>query len=160
MNQLYNGSYIGLITNRFNWKWLDLFSLLLRVILNGPNHSVIFKDGLVYEMVGSGLKITELDKWLTLTKRSIKVYKPLVPVTLPEATKYGYLDLIQIGLHLLRKKLGVGKSWNGVDGTRLWKGTICSEYCALAIGREDAHIQTPTSLQYIKELSFEYEFTT
>jgi hypothetical protein len=163
MKQLYNQERILLITNYYDGSWLSLFSIILKHILGGPNHSAILKDNIVTEMQANGKIETPLDIWLNKTRRNVKVYKSKVPIViptdLPNNGAYGFLDLIHMGWYLLEQKLGIkSKVWNGVKGTKLWEGTVCSELCALAINRQDSHLQTPTSLQFVDELEFEFEF--
>lgn len=179
-----NQDRILLVYNHWEWKPLAVLSLLIRMFTYGPNHAVILKDDYVHEMVGSsfiwaikrffkrpvscepnqgcGYKVTHLKDWLNLANREVIEMKPLVPIQVPiVAEGYGFFDLIQIFLHIVRKKwLLIGNNWNGKDGTRLWPGIFCSEFIGLALGRKDAHILTPADLQYIPELIKVREFST
>lgn len=175
---------ILLVYNHWEWKPLAILSLLIRIFTYGPNHAVILKDGLVHEMVGSswiwmfkkifglpvscapnegcGYKVTPFDEWQSRASREIIEMQPVVPVIIPEVDKgYGFLDLLQIFFHIIRKKwFLIGNKWNGRDGTRIWPGIFCSEFIGMALGREDAHVLTPADLQYIPELVKVREFST
>lgn len=179
-----NQPRILLVYNHWEWSFLAVLSLLIRVFTYGPNHAVILLDGKVHEMVGSswrwtlkrilgkpvscapnqgcGYKVTPFDEWFKLANREVIEFRPLVPVVIPEVDKgYGFLDLLQIFLHIIRKKwFLIGHKWNGRDGTRIWQGIFCSEFIGLALGRSDAHILAPADLQLLPELEFIGEFST
>jgi hypothetical protein len=150
-----------LIKNKLSLDPITWLGVIIRLFSPRANHAAILKNGKVYEMVGSGLKISHYDDWLNLCNRTVVMMKPIVCMKLPIINgKYGFLDLIQVGLNVIRKKLQWGNTWNGKDGVRLWEGTICSEYVGLALGRKDAHILTPDDLFDINELQFEAQFET
>ncbi|WP_187261304.1 hypothetical protein [Pontibacter beigongshangensis] len=161
--QLSQQTRVLLVSNHLTWNPITWLSFLIRVFTcSHVNHAAILHEGQVYEMVGKGLAVTPYEKWLTHTRREVVVMKPKVPVQLPVvACGYGFLDLVQILLHIIRKKwLLRGNSWNGVSGTRLWSGLICSEYVGLALGKEKPHLVMPCDLLFAPELEFEKEFST
>lgn len=173
-----------LIYNHWEWKATDPLSLSIRMVTYGPNHTARRRGDKVHEMVGSslwwvikkalrfkvsyepnegsGYRVTPYDEWLKSATREVIEMEPVVPMDEPTGGEgYGYLDLIQIFLHIVRTKwLLVGNKWNGKDGCRLWPGTTCAEYVAKALGRLDAHILTPADLQHIPELRKIGEFST
>jgi len=151
-----------LISNSIDWNPLHWLSLLIRIFTYGPNHAALLEHGLVKEMVGSGYKETPLEEWLPMTRREVKVYRPLVELQQVDISGgYGFLDLVQFFLHIVRKKwLLRGNDWNGRDGVRLMPGVFCSEYIGLLLGREDAHLLAPADLQHVPELELELEFVT
>ena len=112
------------------------------------------------------------ETWLTNGNRIVWLYDVKRPVDIPfqsaydimggSYVRYGFLDLLQIAAHIIRTKW-MGRrerAWDGVKGTRLWRGVVCSELVGLALGRGDAHILTPAELMYLKELTFEREIET
>jgi hypothetical protein len=151
-----------LISNHWEWNFLSVLSLLIRMVTYGPNHAAILRDGKVYEMVGSGLKVTPFADWKRLKRRQVKAYQPLFPLQeVPVTGGYGFLDLVQFFLHIVRRKwLLIGHDWNGKDGVRLWPGLFCSEYVGLALGRNDAHLLAPVDLASLPELVYVETFTT
>ncbi|NEM96164.1 hypothetical protein [Pontibacter burrus] len=153
---------ILLISNYWEWNFLSVLSLLIRMLTYGPNHAAILVDGKVQELVGSGYKETDFEQWKAMKRRQVKVYEPLVPlVDVPVHGGYGFLDLLQFGLHIVRRKwLLIGHDWNGKDGVRLWPGLFCSEYVGLCLGRKDAHLLAPADLEKLPELRYVETFTT
>lgn len=157
-----NTERVLIISNYLSRNPITWFSLLIRMVTYGPNHAARYKDGYVFEMVGSGLKRTELGEWLGSAKRKVRVYIPTVTTTEPNLKGgYGFLQIVQFFLHIVRRKwLLIGHDWNGRDGTKLLPGTFCSQYIGLYLGRPDAYLLAPVDLQQIPELKFEYEFET
>ena len=158
---------VFVIANHWEWKWLAILSLLIRIVGYGWNHVAREHNGVVYEMVGckfswivkrflgkqvsyapnegSGWTVTPLEEWLKKTKRKVIVLEALVPlVNRKRCAGYAFLDLPQILLHIIRTKwLLIGHSWNGTSGTRLWKGEFCTEGVGLDYGLQDAHTMAP-----------------
>lgn len=180
-----NNDRVYVIANYWQWKPLALLSLLIRVVCYGVNHVAFEKDGIVHEMVGSGFlwsikkllgypvsyaankgsgyKTTPLAEWLKHSDRRVIELRPKQPLVIPEiAQGYGFLDLVQILLHIIRRRwLLIGHDWNGRDGSRLWQGYFCSELVGMAMSREDAHNLTPLDLLLMPDcLEFVQEFET
>jgi hypothetical protein len=179
-------SRILLVFNPFSIKQpVTLLSFIIRVVTCSKwNHAAILQGGYVHEMTGtsfrwlikkllgmkvsyapnegSGYTVTKWDKWYSKTGRTVAQFKPKVPVKIPYLQEgYGFLDLIQILLHLIRTRWqGKAESWDGVRGTRLWKGTFCSELAGIALGCKDAHLLTPADLAFLPELEYEREYET
>jgi len=185
--ELSQGEWVGTIYNYWEWAVRDILSLCIRILTCGPNHAVSIEDGYVYEMVGSslwwvikkklgykvsyepnegsGYKKTPLAEWMLLHNRKVRIHRPLVKfkkVLIKEG--YGFLDLIQIALHIIRTVwFMIGNGWNGTDGTGFWQGLVCSEFIALKLGRADAKRATPADLERVQkepDLAYEFEFET
>ncbi|QHL87424.1 hypothetical protein GU926_08235 [Nibribacter ruber] len=124
---------------------LSLFSLFLRLVLNGPNHTANLINGHVYEMTAKGREKTELDEWLKKTNRRVQVLKPLGPFDLPKESKpYGFFDLVMMLFQLIARKLGLKWTWNGRTGVlRRWVGWFCSEFSAICGYRPNPWLYTP-----------------
>ena len=161
------------VHNPFQWSEpVTYLSFIIRVFTcSFINHSAILKDGIVYEMRGEGLVLTHYQEWLKNANRTVWVYDSKVPINVPFQTAYdiisgvhvpyGFLDLIMIAIYLILSRwFGKKYEWDGVKGTRLWKGVICSELVALALGREKAHLVIPDDINFFPELTFEREFKT
>jgi hypothetical protein len=175
---------IYIVSNYWQWKPLAVLSLLIRIVCYGYNHVAFEKDGLIYEMVGSGFfwsirkllgkpvsyqpnegsgyKVTPLAEWLRHSDRRVVEMRPTFPLILPEVNEgYGFLDLLQILLHIIRRKwLLIGHDWNGVDGCRFWHGYFCSEFVGLALQHPKYFNLTPLDIRLLPELEFVQEFET
>lgn len=175
---------IYIIANYWQWKPLAMLSLFIRIVCYGLNHAAFEKDGLVHEMVGSnlwwsikkffgrpvsfapnegsGYKTTPLEEWLTHSNRRVVEMQPKQPLIIPEVKQgYGFLDLIQITLHIIRRRwLLIGHDWNGTDGCRLWHGYFCSEFVGMALQHPQPHSLTPIDLRLLPDLEFKGEFET
>lgn len=175
---------VYIVSNYWQWKPLAVLSFAIKIFCYGLNHVVLEKDGYVHEMVGSGwrwtlrkllgkpvsyapnegsgYKKTPLAEWLHHSDRRVVEMRPKVPLVLPEVTQgYGFLDLIQILLHIVRRRwLLIGHDWNGQDGCRLWQGDFCSEYVGRALQHPKAHNLTPMDIRLLPELEFVQEFET
>lgn len=161
------------VHNPFQWNEpVTYLSFAIRVFTcSFINHSAILKDGIVYEMRGEGLVLTEYPEWLENANRTVWVFDSKVPVTVPFQTaydiiggthiKYGFLDILQIAWFLIRTRwLGHNYEWDGKKGTRLWKGVICSELVGIALGKPKPYLIIPDDINKFPELVFEREFKT
>lgn len=179
-----NNAKVLLVSNY--WNGTNVLSFLIRIVGYGINHAAILVDGTVHEMrgsnykwvikkllgkevsyeanQGSGYTTTPYDKWLTTSNRKVKIMgiKKEVNIIKPEIKEgYGFLDLIQILLYIIRVKwLMIGNDWNGKDGCRLWEGDFCSEFTGKWIGEKDCHILLPIDLLSSSKLVYESEIRT
>lgn len=177
---------VYIIANYWQWKFsiLPALSFLIRMVCYGYNHVAFEKDGYVYEMVGSGFrwslrklfgkpvsyapnagsgyKRTPLAEWLHHSNRKVTEMRPKQPLIIPEVNAgYGFLDLIQITLHVVRRRwLLTGHDWNGTDGCRMWQGDFCSEFAGKALQHGRPHNLTPMDIRLLPELEFVQEFET
>lgn len=175
---------VYIVANYWQWKLsiLPTLSLFIRIFCYGLNHTAIEKNGIVHEMVGSGFrwsirkllgkpvsykanegsgyKTTPLAEWLKHSNRRVVEMRPKNELVIPEVTQgYGFLDLIQILLHIIRRRwFLIGHDWNGADGCRLWQGDFCSEFVGKALGHKTPHNLTPMDIRLLPELEFVQEF--
>ena len=161
------------VHNPFQWREpVTYLSFIIRVFTcSFINHSAILKDNVVYEMRGEGLVLTEYHEWLNNANRTVWMFDSKVPIEIPFQTAYdvisgknvpyGFLDLLQIAKFLIKSRwLGKEYEWDGMRGTRLWKGVICSELVAIALGKPKPHLIIPDDINKFPELVFEREFKT
>ena len=152
--QLQQGEWVLVVSNRFWFHYVYLFSLsikvfqkLLRLHHSDYNHALRVKDGYTIEMLGNGRNVEPVEQWIRKQRRKVIVLKPKQPFKEVEAMPYGYADIVQIVLHYLRKNvLKRGNSWNGKDGVKRWPGYFCSEEVSLACGMEKAYLSLPCQI--------------
>lgn len=154
-----------LIHNRFRWysiiTWL---SLLIRVFTCSKwNHTAIeYSDEtgtFIIESVGKGVIVTRGLDWLHKSDRIVLPLSLAIdanPREIFERAKalegkgYGFFDLVQILLHIIRTKwFASGNSWNGKDGVLGLEGWFCSELTSHAVSIPDAHLVVPGAFEYM-----------
>jgi hypothetical protein len=123
----------------------------------------------VIESIGKGVVDCSYEEWFTRSDREVLelfVDKDVIEVDLEGALKlkgdsYGFLDLIQILLWIIRTKwLGVGNDWNGVDGVYKWKGIICSELGGVVIKHPTPYLLMPSDFPFLKGIIIGNVFKT
>lgn len=152
--QLKEGEWVLVVSNRFWFHYVYLFSLSIKAFqwLLGfkhweYNHALRVKGGYTVEMLGNGRNVEPIGDWIAKQRRKVIVLKPKQPFTEVEAMPYGYADIPQIILHYVRKNvLKRGNTWNGRDGVKRWPGYFCSEEVSLACGMEKAHLSLPCQI--------------
>jgi hypothetical protein len=114
----------------------------------------------VIEAVGAGVICTDANVWVERTKRQVLILEPTNGSTIDGhellsyiGKKYGALDIIQIAKYLyVRKYIDKNYTWNGIDGTRLWKGVICSELAAILMKIPNPHLIMPCDFESMSNL--------
>lgn len=168
--QLYKGEWVVNVCNHFWWHYVYLFSAIIKAgqwVLHRinpekfpdwkKNHSARFKDGYVIEMLANGKNTHEtVEEWLNKQRRTLKVYRPLVPFVETPDKPYDYFGLVQKMLSYFRKYiLRTGNTWNGTDGVPKDKdGFDCIEEVMTAMGEPDAHIWLPCRLSLCNKLEY------
>lgn len=112
---------------------------------------------------GCGYKETPFKEWGRKHNRYVWEFEPTVevqPVTIDFF--YGFFDLPQIGLMILRKEyLKTGNTWNGEDGVcKTWAGVVCSELVALILKLKKPFTYWPERLRNVPELKYLREYKT
>lgn len=157
-------SKVLLVHNRFSlWQPITWLGFIIRVVTCSKwNHAAILHNGYVWESVGRGIICTPYGEWEAKANRTVLVMKPKDPINIRlRVGNYGFLDLLQIFLHIIRTKwIGIGNDWNGESGTKLWKGFICSEFVGLSLGAPKAYLLTPADILHLPGLTIEKEFET
>lgn len=156
---------ILLIHNRLRWHPLTWLSLAIRMFTCSKwNHVAVELNGVVWESIGKGVIKTPLQEWL---HKSDRVVLPLIPeaeyggfaIEAVEGQPYGFTDLIQIALHIIRTRwFATGNNWNGKDGTR--PGWFCSELVAVVLGIDRPHLLMPCDFPFLRGLKAGEEFET
>lgn len=168
--QLKQGEWVVNVSNHFWWHYVYLFSLVIKGgqwVLHQLepeefpdweyNHTVRFKDGYVIEMLANGRNEHEtVGEWMQKQRRTLKVYKPLVPFRNTKRKPYDFFGIPQKMLSYFRKYvLKTGNTWNGKDGIPKGKdGDDCIEEVMNALGEPDAHIWMPCRLPLCEKLVY------
>jgi hypothetical protein len=113
----------------------------------------------VIESLGEGVVDYPYEEWLTRSDRYVLelfVDEDIIDIDLDavislRGEKYGFLDLVQILIWIIRTKwFGLGHDWNGEDGTNLWKGIVCSELGGVLIKHKTPHLLMPSDFPFIQ----------
>lgn len=168
LNQLHKGQYVFVVSNRFWFHYVYIFSFLIKTFQRllrfehwRYNHALRVVDGYTIEMLGNGRNSEPIEQWVAKQKRKVKVYRPVQPFREVEAMPYGYADILQIVLHYFRKNIiKRGNSWNGRDGVKKWPGYFCSEEIGRACGIENPHVLLPCQIPAMECLEYVGEFET
>jgi hypothetical protein len=162
-----------LVHNHVSGHPVTWLSFLIRVVTCSKWNHVALEftyqgQRQVVESIGKGVICTPWEEWFTHARR---IVKPMSRAGLEVAADvllgdlvgqpYGFLDLMQLFLHLVRTRwLGSSRSWNGRDGVFGRPGLFCSELVALLLGYPAPHLVTPGDLEHCRDLVPGAEFTT
>jgi hypothetical protein len=163
------------VHNKLRFSPVTWLSLAIRVFTcSWINHIAIDYtnnegERKVLESLGEGVVEYSYEEWLKRSDRDVLelfVDEDIINVDLEAAldlkgSKYGFLDLVQILIWIIRTKwFGIGNNWNGIDGTILWKGIICSELGGILIKHKTPYLLMPSDFPYIQGIRVGEVFTT